>query len=333
MSISRLWGADQRTTAAKRQNIAAAGLIGTALGYGGGYFSPRMGASGARYGGPMRLRRYTARLSRRRPRRSVRRPRYRRGYRRLRRARGGLRRAAPSTGVTPVNKLSRRRYGRGINTNCARNSNDSFRLRHGYVGIEPNTVNNKISTYSISLKDIADSYSWVPDEIVKFQHYKVVNVQWIIYPLKMWQGAAVCRTDGGADPYFYVSQPVESDLAPSSMTDGEFADLVATPGYRRIRLDMKRPVVINATPMGIIQDTMSDKIKAVSIVQERYKKLSWMDVPDTTTPLTTNNYLDFARIRMVFPRMTVGTEIPTFGVQMWATILLNGRRALVELAN
>lgn len=280
----------------------------------------------------MRLRRSTARLTRRRPRRSTRRPRYRRGYRRLRRARGGVRRAAPSTGVTAVNRLSRRRYGRGINTNCARNSNDSFRLRHGYLGVEPNSTTNYVATYSISLKDVAEAYGWVPAEIIKFQHYKVVNVQWIIYPLKMWQGAAVCRTDGGADPYFYVCQPVESDLAPASMTDADFSDLVATPGYRRIRLDMKKPVIINATPMGIIQDTMEDKVKSVSIVQERYKKLGWMNVPDTVLPLTTNNYLDFARIRMIFPRLTVGTEVPTFGVQMWCTILLNGRRSLVELA-
>lgn len=220
-----------------------------------------------------------------------------------------------------------------------RNDYDSFRVRSGFTATYVTSTNCNSVSFNINLANFTDggdfggASGWLAQEIQKWGEYRVANLQWVIEPVNLLNGAQRFETDGGLVPFVYYSQPVHApDVTGPGLSNSEFLSLSNTPGYRRFHVLRTRQLVVNASPIIVREEQIDDEPTGTNILQEKYEKMGWQFNPSATVPLPSASYPTFARLNLVLPRKNAATDVgtPGFAVSIYGTIYLRSRRDFAE---
>lgn len=309
-----LLGYDSRTKFARAGDAALAGLVSYGLakaGYTGSNSSYTRSAMPP-------LRRVIRRW------RSGRRTRKRRSYRRKYNKRGrGVSSRYPA-GRGPLQNYQRRQNRLKLNTRLTRNDYDSTReiankgfIQASSLSIVTGEVNFSVIDFPLALAKLFD-----------YEEYKMVNLQYVITPQHIANGAAQLKMSDFGDPYLYILPRM---LSEDITTTPELKTIQSTPGVLRFSYLRTKPIVINVRATATEKRTFVTDLASTDYVQENtVRPFGWLRNPQDSGPPVGSNYPTTGNLYYYAPSIVGSSDFqPRWRVQIYATILLRNNRSLI----
>lgn len=306
------FGLDRRTKGYRLVSQVAAAAIGSAAQYAFNRFSsgmPKYRAAAPRW-------------------RAGRRHRSRRNFRRRYRRRTGAKRTVRKVliaGRGPYQKRFSRIQRRALNTNLTRNDYDSTREIIEKGTVVPLSTHVHISYLNFQIGDMSLALS----KLFDYDDYKVSGIQLVITPCTFPDGQLPVDVDAASEPYFYVVPRIHPETWTSTPA---LATLKTTPGVLRFHYLRRKPIVINLAAQGIRQtDVITSSTGTANQVELPMKMLGWQHNPQTVGPIVATNYSNFGNVAIVMPRLATGSFQPRYKIEYYATAMLRGNRALLDV--
>lgn len=223
---------------------------------------------------------------------------------------------------------------RGLNTNMARNEYNSFRVLHDLAPeVVMSTSNNEQYHFEVSIKDLANANPNSPfsRDVINYERYKVVNIQWVIQPLNLFRGVQRLETLEFS-PYMLVGRPIrdaENTLVnPVNVSDSDYQLLLQSPGYRRYHLARQKAIVINDRHVAESSRTLIDPdLGPFAQAQSRIVSVGWDQLTENVIPFS-QDYIPFARLAVIVPQRSGASDVatPRFRIKCYATVILKDDR-------
>lgn len=313
-----LLGFDARTRASKLANAAIGALAGQAL-------STIPTSLRALYSSMPSFTGYRARRSRRSLlyRRRRRFGRFRRRYRRRNKLGRGAR-ATFIAGRGAFQRRFRRRIGRKLNTRLTRNDYDSTREIVVKADLFPTSTGAQVVQYNMKVIEMGLAQT----KLFFYDDYKLSDIQMVLTPVNLSNGAEKLEVAAGSDPYIYAIPRIHADLWTSTP---RLETIKSTPGVMRYHMLRKKPIVINLAPIAQVSEELQ-RVDGTSLeVEKPFKYVTWMHNPQEGGPFDPTLYLSVGNVVFYLPRLAAGSFQPKWKVEYYATCTLRGNRVLADV--
>lgn len=223
-------------------------------------------------------------------------------------------------GKGPYQKRFPGLFGRRLNTNFTRNDYDSTREVMSKNVMFPSSVSRAIQSFNISVLDLPIAAS----KLLDYDEYKYANIQMVLTPLNLANGAKELTMNDNSTPYLYYVKRIHPE---SNITDTTLETWKNTPGVQRVALLGRRPIVINFAVQAPMEDEIiANAAGAAFTIQRPMRRVGWMHNPQTVAPLVAANYPNFAAIDFCLPQLAIGTFQPKWRVEYYVTMYFKGNR-------
>lgn len=191
--------------------------------------------------------------------------------------------------------------------------------------MSPTTTGTFQNTINFYMPDMPLAASKMFD----YDDYKISNIQLVITPLRISNGAEKLEVADSGEPYFYVLPRIHPENWTTTYT---LQNIKSTPGVMRFSLLRRTPIVINLKPIVPVENTLATSASgATQTVESPFKYLGWVHNPQEQGPIQISNYPNYGHCGVWMPQLVAGSFIPRFKFEYYATCTFRGNRALLDV--
>lgn len=218
-----------------------------------------------------------------------------------------------------------RRFNRTLNTKMLRNDYDSTREIKDKGVVFARSTGVSLASSNTAIGD----YPLAASKMFDYDEYQLKNIQLVLTPLHISNGAEKLELADAGEPYIYVVPKIHPEAWTSTPS---LNTLKSTPGVMRFHMLRTKPIVVNlSSALPRVDEIKGSTTGASYTIEQPGKYYGWIHQPQTEGPIVDANYPNFGNVQLYIPQIQVSSFQPKWRVDYYATVLLRGNRALAEV--
>lgn len=166
-------------------------------------------------------------------------------------------------------------------------------------------------------------------KIFSYEEYKYSNIQMVLTPINLANGAQKLELNDNSTPYLYYAKRIH---AKNDIFDNEEQTWKSTPGVQRVPLLRSRPTVINLEIFASQKDDIiGNEVGSTFAIQRPLRRIGWIHQPQSGGPPSPANYPKFGVIDFCLPQIATGSFQPKWRVEYYVTTYFRGLREPLQI--